>query len=432
MNRNWDDARMLCVACVLWFAAPALAQTSTEPAASAPKPAPQEVPAAADAAPAEAATEAKKFSMADLELIVSPIALYPDVLLAQVLPASTVPIQVIEAARYSEKNPGKTEKPVDKNWEPPVVSLLGFPDALKKLNEDLSWLQHLGDAVIVQLEDVMTAIQNVRKRVNDAGALPSNDKQTVVVEKEIVKIVPADPEVVYVPTYNPSVIYVDDDDDDEWAAGFIGFGAGMLVGAAIWDDCDWDGGGIWHHGDVDIDVDEINIDRGDRNTNIDRGDRETNINRERNVDRSKSSQWKPSATARTEHQARQQSEARARNSASGVKPSNVSASQRQAQDRMKNSSTTQRNSTSRPSSSTNRSSSGRSSASQQPSRSNDGNAFGGSSSGSAARQQSTRGNTSRSGSYGGGSYSGSRGGSAPRGGGGGSRGGGGRGGGGRR
>jgi hypothetical protein len=411
----------LCVA--VFGARLAPAQTDAPPA----------TPTATAPATQPAAAEGDGLSMPELEKLVAPIALYPDVVLAQALPAATVPLQVVEAARFAEKNPGKTEPPAGKNWELPVVNLLGFPDALKKLNEDLGWLQQLGDAMIDQQDQVFEAIQNVRLRVNSAGALPSNDKQTVivekVVEKEVVKIVPANPEVVYVPSYNPSVVYVDDDDDDELVAGFIGFGVGMAVGACIWDDCDWHGGGCWHgggHSDIDIETGDINIDRGDRETNINR-----ERNSERNVDRSKTrSEWKPSSTARTEHQARQQTRANARNPGSGLKPANVGASNRAAQDRARsapsNRSTQGPNrATQQPRAGSSGSSSNRSSASRNSSSRNSGGAFNSSGSGSSARQQSSRGSSSRSSSGARSSSSGSRSSGARSSGGGGSRGGGG-------
>lgn len=196
-------------------------------------------------------------SAEDLQILVAPVALYPDSLLAHILPASTVPIDVVEAARYLRDHGGKVEDSPDVPWLPSVRALLRFPDVLYKMDEDLSWTQDLGAAVIAQQNDVMNAIQHVRKIAQETGALQTNDKQVVQVEKEVIKIVPADPEVIYVPVYDPEVIYVQqpstvvvvDDNDDEAAAALIGFGVGFLVGAAFADDyCDWYGFTIYHGG----------------------------------------------------------------------------------------------------------------------------------------------------------------------------------------
>lgn len=196
-----------------------------------------------------------------LQVLVGPIALYPDSIIAHILPASTVPIDVVEAARYLRDHGGKVEEPPDVPWLPSVRALLRFPDVLYKMDEEIAWTQELGAAVVAQQNDVMDAIQHVRKLAEEMGALQTNEKQIVQVEKEVIKIVPADPEVIYVPVYAPQIIYVEDDYDDEAAAALVGFGVGVLVGAAFADDdCDWYGHHISHYGyygwaDVDIHID---------------------------------------------------------------------------------------------------------------------------------------------------------------------------------
>ena len=128
------------------------------------------------------------------------IALYPDPLLALVLPASTNAIQIVQAQRFLEANTGK-EPP--STWDPAIISLLNYPEVVQMLNDDLDWTQALGDAVSAQQADVMDAVQQVRAQAQAAGNLETTKEQKVVVEKEVVKIVPADPEVIYVPHYDP-------------------------------------------------------------------------------------------------------------------------------------------------------------------------------------------------------------------------------------
>jgi hypothetical protein len=273
------------------------AQSDLEFLQSASAPPPKTVvaqPAAAPAVPA-ATPEQGSFSQEQLEQLTAPIALYPDALVAQILMASTYPLQVVQAARWQEKNASLKDKDLDKavqedDWDPSVKSLLHFPEVLKRMNENLDWTQDLGDAVLAQQGEVMAAVQRLRRYAVEAGNLKTSDQLTVAVEQEVIKIEPAT-EVIYVPSYNPTVIY-----GSYWAppsyyypiysyppaywyppgygygAGLIGFGLGVAWGAAVWGDCDWHGGHVGHHGDIDIDRNtNINIDR-DRVSQRDRSD----------------------------------------------------------------------------------------------------------------------------------------------------------------
>jgi len=181
-----------------------------------------------------------------IEKLVAPIALYPDVLVAQILPASTYAIQIVQAARWLREKPDLS-KLGDQPWEAPVLSLCHYPDVLYKMDQDLDWTNALGAAFLDQQKDVLETIQRLRERANKAGMLQTTPQQTIVVERETVRIVPTQENVVYVPTYNPEVIVVDDDDDDDhvWgtvAASALSFGAGMALGAWLDMDCDWHGG----------------------------------------------------------------------------------------------------------------------------------------------------------------------------------------------
>src|SRR5262245_12339644 len=236
------------------------------------------------------AQDAPTFSSEELEQIVAPIALYPDSLLAQVLMASTYPLEVVEAARFAKENPNLKDQALDdalqgKTWDASVKSLVSFPQVLTMMNEKLDWTQKLGDAFLAEQSSVMDAVQRLRQKAKAEGNLESTKEQKVIVEQApptevvveqapptIIKIEPADPQVVYVPTYNPTVVY------GAWpyptyppysyyppgyvpGAALFSFGMGMAVGAALWGDCNWGWGG----GDVDIDVNEYN--NFNRNTN---------------------------------------------------------------------------------------------------------------------------------------------------------------------
>ena len=213
-------------------------------------------------APPAAATST--FSAEQLEQLVAPIALYPDSLLAQVLMAATYPLEVVEAARWTQKNPklkgDALETALQKEtWDPAVKSLCGFADVLKRMSDNLDWTQDLGDATLGQQAELMAAVQRMRRKALDAGNLKSSKELEVSEEGQIIVIEAADPEVIYVPTYYPSVVY------GSWSypywyypplyppppagGAWFGFSVGIFWGAAIWGDCDWG------HTEIDIDVD---------------------------------------------------------------------------------------------------------------------------------------------------------------------------------
>lgn len=235
-----------------------------------------------------AANASAPFTRDQIEQMVAPIALYPDPVVAQILMASTYPLQIVEAARWVGKNPGLEDEALTnavepEDWDPSVKSLVYYPDVLQRMSDDLDWTQDLGDAVLAQQQDVMDAVQRMRGYAMEAGNLESNEQQTVVVEEKIIKVEPAT-QTVYVPAYNPTVVYgsywgppayyypVYSYPPSYWyppgyvaATSVISFGVGVAVGAAVWGGCDWGGHGFYHRGgDVDIDIDR-NIDIGDIN-----------------------------------------------------------------------------------------------------------------------------------------------------------------------
>lgn len=251
-------------------------------------------PAAQPPAGAPAEPPANTFSAEQLEQMVSPIALYPDALAMQILMAATYPLEVVEADRWVKKYPNlkseELEKALaEKKWDPSVKSLTHFPAVLTRMSDNLDWTRDMGDAFLAQQKEVLDAIQRMRQKAYELGNLKSTPEQKVIVEPappkaetvvvqqapaQIIKIEPAQPEVVYVPTYSSTVVYGPPPPTVYYptmyayppgyvaTASLLSFGAGMAVGAALWSDCDWG------HGDVNVDVD-------------------TNRNVNRNVDRSK-------------------------------------------------------------------------------------------------------------------------------------------------
>lgn len=165
-------------------------------------------PTAYAQAPAAASAVAAAPTPADLEKLVDRIALYPDDLVTIILPASTNPLQLVQADRYLEKRKKDSKAPLDDKWDDAVKSLLNYPEVVKMMSSDLDWTAALGEAVVADQGAVLDAVQSFRRKTQAAGNLKSDAKQTVVVEKEIIKIVPADPQVIYVPQYNPSTVVV--------------------------------------------------------------------------------------------------------------------------------------------------------------------------------------------------------------------------------
>lgn len=147
-----------------------------------------------------------------LQQLLAPIALFPDALVAQILAASAYPTQIVEAERFLQENPNLKDAAlaaeVDKqDWDPSVKALTQFPSVLANLDKDLSWTSTLGDANLNQPADVMDAIQFLRKKAQEAGNLKSTPQQTVSSEGPNITIQPASPEIVYVPEYDPTLIY---------------------------------------------------------------------------------------------------------------------------------------------------------------------------------------------------------------------------------
>ena len=231
-----------------------------------------QTPAAAPAPDTGNPTESAAMSANQLQALVAPIALYPDALVAQILGAATFPDQVAVADYWLQQNKTLTGKSlmqaVDKqSWEPSVKALTEFPSVLDNLAKNLSWTSSLGEAYHNQQTEVMAAIQTLCAQAKTAGHLKSTHQITVVQQSpQVIVIQPANPQVVYVPEYDPAVIYGTPyvtpgySAGDVAAAGIIGFGAGIAVGALMgggsgccgwgyssWN-CNWHGGAVVYHG----------------------------------------------------------------------------------------------------------------------------------------------------------------------------------------
>jgi len=143
-----------------------------------------------------------------LEAVASPVALYPDELLAIVLPAATYPLQIVQAARFLEARKTDTSLEPDDDWDDSIIALLNYPEVVDLLNSDLDWTWRLGEAVLNQQPELMQAISRFRERAFAAGNLQTDDRQQIVRNNGVIEIVPVQPEVVYVPYYEPTqVIY---------------------------------------------------------------------------------------------------------------------------------------------------------------------------------------------------------------------------------
>lgn len=234
---------------------------------------------------AQSETSEKPFATEQLDQMLAPIALYPDDLLSNVLVAATYPLEIVEAARWIKvpanaklKGDALTKALEEKDWDPSVKSLTLTPDVLETMSEKLEWTQKLGDAFLAQQDDVFERIQFLRKKADESGNLKTTKQQKVKKETNYIVIESASPEVVYVPVYQPTVVY------GAWwypayppyywywgrpASAFVnGFfwGAGYAVSRSLWGwgYCDWGRRNI--HIDVNR-YNKINVNRTQINSN---------------------------------------------------------------------------------------------------------------------------------------------------------------------
>lgn len=243
-------------------------------------------------APAQSSEQAPKIPLDQLDSLVAPIALYPDPLLAQTLAASTYPLEIIQLQQWLTKNTGLKDKALadavaKQPWDPSIQALAALPDVVKRLADDIQWTTDLGNAFLAQQSDVMDAVQRMRKKAQDKGTLKTTEQQMVeskVIEnKSVIVIEQADPQVVYVPSYDPVVvygppvypyppIYYPYYPTGYYAAGLaISFGVGVMMGAF------WGGGWGWGCGWSNNNININNNNNFNRNSNIGGGNRVSNL-----------------------------------------------------------------------------------------------------------------------------------------------------------
>jgi hypothetical protein len=233
-------------------------QDQTEPP---PPPAEQQGPPEQGPAPGPDQPQSANLTPEQLQQLVAPIALYPDALVAQILAASAYPTQIVEAERFLQQNPNLKGKELgdavdQQDWDPSVKALTQFPTVLANLDKNLSWTSELGDANYNQQADVMQAIQYMRKKAQEAGHLQSTPQQTVTDEGDDVDIAPANPDVVYVPEYDPDLIYgypvgLWPGFYPWWGVGgpYLSFGVGFGIGPFFGFGWGWPAWGFnWHGG----------------------------------------------------------------------------------------------------------------------------------------------------------------------------------------
>ena len=269
---------------------------------------------------------APAFRPEEIDQMVAPIALYPDSLLAQTLAASTYPLEIVQAARFVQQNKElKGEKLMaaakDKDWDPSVKAMIDFPDVLLMMNEKLEWTEKLGNAFLSQQRDVMTSVQRLRQKAQESGNLKTTKEQKVIVEKEtkVIVIESASPQVVYVPTYNPTVVY------GAWPypayppypvypAGYVAtaglaFAAGVAVGAAHSGYGGWGCG--WGNNEVNINASTNNNFTKNNYNNSQKYQAKQNQNWQHNPEHRKGAQYPNQNTAQKYGQQRSGSGGRA-------------------------------------------------------------------------------------------------------------------------
>lgn len=216
----------------------------------------------------EAAKAEEPIPAAQLEALVAPVALYPDELLGQVLVASTYPLELVQLQQWLAKNKGLKDKALEEAvkkqpWDPSIQGLAALPEVVKRLADDIKWTTDLGNAFLAQQQEVLDAVQRMRKKAQDNGALKDTKEQKVetktVENQQVIIIQPANPEVIYVPSYNPVVVYgppmypmypyppIYYPPPPPPGAFFMTFTFGFMMGAAMhggWGyGCGWHGGG---------------------------------------------------------------------------------------------------------------------------------------------------------------------------------------------
>src|SRR6266487_2838712 len=233
--------------------------------------------------------QAPKLPNDQLDSLVAPIALYPDPLLAQTLAASTYPLEVIQLQQWMDRNKDLKGKALadavaKQPWDPSIQAMVEFPDVVRRLAGNIQWTTDLGNAFLAQQSDVMDAVQRMRGKAQGKGTLKTSAQQTVQTQavdggKQVITIQQPNPDVVYVPSYDPAVVYGPPPPAYPYYPytypGYVpgtalAWGAGIALGAAAWGA--WGGGGWgwncgWGHGDVNVNVNNKYVNNYNKNVN---------------------------------------------------------------------------------------------------------------------------------------------------------------------
>ena len=291
-----------------------------------------------------AATEEAPISIPpdELDSLVAPVALYSDPLLAQVLVAATYPLEIIQLQQWLGKNPGLeddalAEAVAEQPWDPSIQSMAALPDLVTRLADDIQWVTELGNAFLTNQGDVMDAVQRMRAKAKDNGALESNEQQVVTTEvvetKTVIVVEPAEPEIIYVPSYSPVYVYGPPIYPypriyyPPYVAGaaFVAFSVGFIWGAARW------GGSCcrcgWGRGNININVNN----NFNRNVNRGGGNWQHNSNHRGGTPYSnKATANKYGGSARGDSMSSRQATARQQQAGAGNRSGGASASNRAA------------------------------------------------------------------------------------------------------
>src|SRR5881392_3092983 len=228
--------------------------------------------------------ESPKLPNDQLDSLVAPIALYPDPLVAQVLAASTYPLEIIQLQQWMERNKNLKDKALadavtKQPWDPSIQAMAAFPDVVQRLAGNIQWTTDLGNAFLAQQSDVMDAVQRMRAKAQGKGTLKTSAQQKVETKteggKQVIVVEQADPQVVYVPSYDPAVVYGEPEypyypyEYPGYYPGMgLAWGAGMILGAAWannWGDCNWGNGDVNINNNNNFNRNNVNRGQGGNN-----------------------------------------------------------------------------------------------------------------------------------------------------------------------
>ena len=230
--------------------------------------------------------EAAKIPNDQLDSLVAPIALYPDPLLAQTLAACTYPIEIMQLGQWLDKNKNLKDQALadavaKQPWDPSVQAMAAFPEVAGRMAGNIQWTSDMGNAFLAQQEDVMDAVQRMRAKAESKGALKTGEQQKVekksVGGEEVIVVEQADPSTVYVPSYDPAVVYGEPaypyptySYPGYVAGGALAFGGALALGAAWGNNWGWGCG--WDNGNIDVNVNNNYVNNYNKKNNIKAGE----------------------------------------------------------------------------------------------------------------------------------------------------------------